>query len=208
MDLKPLPSAKSSHTPEPCLPGIGPEFPATTTCELSPAQGLLPMDLPSMSSAAGSRARTSALTATVRALLASAPGSGLNTRAWLASYDPALSSWRTLQSCWVEGSEKFSVRWPRSGMTQNGIAYGLRALDCPTTAIGFGLLPTPMASDFKGGCKTGRLSELKHFLLLKFGMKYPPVSLLTDMMGFPEGWAEITDHRKPSATPSCLKSRS
>jgi len=80
-------------------------------------------------------------------------------------------------------------------------------LDCGSLVIGSGLLPTVTASDFKGGSPNGRSWELKHFLRQRFGMRYPPLSLLTDLMGFPDKWCELPTHQKPSATPSSRKSR-
>jgi hypothetical protein len=168
------------------------------TCEPSAQLDLLPMESPSMSSAEASRARTYPApgpssvdwTAHVR-------GYGQKSPAWFARFDRESFSWRTSQTCWLSGLTEFSQTWPRSGMTRNGIAYELPVLDCLTAVTAFGLLPTPTASDFKGGHHSGRFSELKHYLLQKFRMKYPPLSLLTDMMGFPEGWCELNTHQKP-----------
>lgn len=48
--------------------------------------------------------------------------SGENTRAYFASYDRALSSWRTPQLSLVAASTSYSGTWPRSGMMRNGRA--------------------------------------------------------------------------------------
>ena len=118
------------------------------TFESSPAQGLLPMELPSMSSAAGSRARTLRSLAKELGLRANAPDYGANTRDLLASYDRTSSSWKTSQLCLVEGLETFSETWPRSGMMRSGIAFQLVPLAHPTDEIAFGSLPTPTASNY------------------------------------------------------------
>ena len=145
MDLKPLPSAKPRTTPAASLPSIGPERLATTTCELSPAQGLLPMELPSMSSAAGSRARTSASLENGLALKVRDLVSGRNMPVSLASYDPDSSSWKTSQGCFLSGLEPFSETWPRSGTMRRGIAYQLPPSAPLTDETESGSWPTPRA---------------------------------------------------------------
>jgi len=107
---------------------------------------LLPMELPSMSSVGGSRARTfhslaSVLASKVRDLVC-----GRSTGGLLASYDPASSSWRTSQACLVSGWEPFSETFPRSGMMLSGTVYQLVPSAPLTDGIGYGLWPTPDAS--------------------------------------------------------------
>lgn len=73
-------------------------------------------------------------------------------RGSLASYDQDSSSWRTSQACLVSGWEPFSETWPRSGMMRHGTAYPLAPSAPLTGGIGFGLLPTPVATlGTKGG---------------------------------------------------------
>jgi hypothetical protein len=115
------------------------------TLENSPEQDLLPMELPSMSSAGGSRARTfrslaNELASKVRDLVF-----GRNTHASLASYDPASSSWKTSQACLVSGWEEFSETFPRSGLMLSGTVYQLAPSAPLTDAIEYGSLPTPTA---------------------------------------------------------------
>jgi hypothetical protein len=111
--------------------------------ENSPPSDLLPMELPSMSSAEGSPARTSARRERVLALKASALASGLKSLDLLASYDRSSSSWRTSQRCLVEGWTVFSATWPRSGLMLSGIAYQLPPLAPRTDETASGLWPTP-----------------------------------------------------------------
>ena len=113
----------------------------------SPLQDLLPMELPLTRSAEGSRAKTSQTLASALALRVSEAVSGPNTRASLANYDPASSSWRTSQRCLVEGWTVFSETWPRSGMMRGGIAYPLAPLAPVTSATESGSLPTPTAGE-------------------------------------------------------------
>jgi hypothetical protein len=64
-----------------------------------------------------------------------------------AKYDLVSSLWRMSQHCLEGGLEPFSVTWPRSGTTRNGIAYRLQPSAHLTAATEFGLLPTPDCSD-------------------------------------------------------------
>ena len=60
-----------------------------------------------------------------------------------AWYDHGSRCWRTWQRCLIEGWERYSGAWPRSGMTRNGIAYRLPPLAQSTKEIVPGsLLPT------------------------------------------------------------------
>ena len=120
------------------------------TCEPSQPQGSLPMELPSMSSAAGFRARTFQSPANELGLRANARAYGRNMSASLARFDPVTFSWRMSQGCLVaqangqaDGSVEFSETWPRSGVMRNGIAYPLDALALRTSATECGLWPTP-----------------------------------------------------------------
>jgi len=118
-----------------------------TMYDSSPQQDLLPMELPLTPSAAGSLARTYHLQEKAQGLPVSVAAYGLSTPELLARYDPNSLSWRTSQHCLVEGLEEFSETYPRSGMMRNGIAYQLQPLVRLTDETGFGLLPTPSASD-------------------------------------------------------------
>lgn len=85
--------------------------------------------------------------------------SGSSTLEPFASYDPATSSWRTLQPSLIEDSPAYSGRWPRSGTMRNGVCYPQPTLVRPTDASASGSWPTPNSSDYKGAmsveaCKT------------------------------------------------------
>ena len=96
----------------------------------------------SMSSAAGSPARTSALLERVPGSTGRARVFGQSMPVSLANFDPATSSWRTFQLCLDGDLDEFSEIWPRSGMTRSGIAYRLQPLAPLTGGIASGLLPT------------------------------------------------------------------
>lgn len=128
-----------------------------TMCEPSQQLDLLPMESESMSSAEASPVRTSALLVMARGSQENAPDYGASMPVWLASYDQSSSSWRTSQRCLVEGLEKFSQTWPRSGMTRNGTAYLLPPLAQSMTGTESGLLPTLTVNgnyNRKGASKT------------------------------------------------------
>jgi hypothetical protein len=113
------------------------------TCEPLPENASLPMELPSMSSAAASRARTFQRLELELGLTASAADYGLTMLDSLASFDPLSSSWKTSQLSLVEDLTVFSETWPRSGMMRSGIAYPLPTLAHLTAATESGSWPTP-----------------------------------------------------------------
>ena len=113
-------------------------------------------ELPSMSSAVASRARTSHSLADALASKVSALVSGENTGDLLANDDPASSSWRTCQACLVSGWEPFSETWPRSGMMLSGTACQLAPSAPLTGEIVSGLLPTPTTSEGTGAWHSKR----------------------------------------------------
>lgn len=172
-----------------------------TTLELFPPTDLQPTESQLMSSAEGSRVRTSAPQATAMDCRESGRDSGESIPAWLARFDRSSLSWRTSQRCFLEGWATFSETWPRSGMTRNGTAFQLPTLAPLIDGIGFGWWPTPTASDAK------RCSELKLVSLAKRAAKpgahwnfaehvsaelegYPHPEFVELLMGFPLGWTD------------------
>ena len=107
-------------------------------------------ELPSMSSAEGSRAKTLARREAEQDWTESAVGFGESSPVLLANLDPDMSSWRTSQHCLVEGLTVFSETWPRSGIMLNGTAYQLPPLVPLTAGTASGFWATPRASDGKG----------------------------------------------------------
>lgn len=145
-------SARSSHSSEPCCESIGPMSPATTTSEPSPPIAWQQTELPLISFAEVSPAKTSATPAVGRASKGRVAASGPNTPGLLASLDQGLSSWRTSQRSFDEDSISFSGTWPRSGLMRSGTAFQLQPLAPRTYGTGFGSspthsIPTPTASD-------------------------------------------------------------
>jgi len=113
------------------------------------------MELPLMSSQGDSRAKTSAPQEN-RQEWAPEPAQacGLKSSDLLASYDQDLSSWRTLQRCFLapvnsqgDGLAEFLETWPSAGMMQNGKTYQRQPWARLTLENGRGLLPTPRKND-------------------------------------------------------------
>jgi hypothetical protein len=136
------------------------------TSESLPATGSDQTELPLMSSAADFPVRTFPRQERGLAWRGSGADYGPKSLDLLASFDPLTSSWRTSQLCLVEGWERFSATWPRSGMMLSGIAYQLPPLALRTAAIvsGLSLTPTPTAGDAKSAANAtaGRSEGSEH----------------------------------------------
>jgi len=167
---------------------------------------LLQMELPLTSSAAASRAKTSA-SQEKSAEWAPKHGLayGLKSPVLLAKLDQSSSSWRTYQTCLLaqaegmeDGLAEFSETWPRSGMMQSGTAYQLPTLVAASFGTEFGLWPTPNATAFKGGRQSGRRGKAnpernnwQDWCSLRLGQRYPVPETGEQVMGFPMGHTEI-----------------
>lgn len=75
--------------------------------------------------------------------LESEAGYGPSSRESFASYDPAMSLWKTSQLSFFEELTVYSATWPRAGMMRNGNAYPLRPLVLRTSGTAFSYWPTP-----------------------------------------------------------------
>ncbi len=76
-------------------------------------------------------------------------GCGLSSPEFLASFDPDTWLLKTSQACVVEGWQTFSETFPKSGTMRSGRVYRLPTLAHHIGENGFGLLPTPTATDYK-----------------------------------------------------------
>ena len=151
----------------------------------------------SMLSAEASRVPTSAL-----------PGGGLESTGnsqdcgprWsgsFARFNPSLeSSWKTRQHSLFGGLEEFCGTWPQWGMMLNGECWELTSPVTTTEENESGLLPTPIATDWKGGTTSKRkdngrerFDQWRDYVKLKYGMTYPHPTHSEVRMGFPEGWS-------------------
>lgn len=148
------------------------------------------------SSAEDSRAKTSASLGRVQASMVNAPDSGLKCGESFAKYDHEASLWRTRQLSLIEGLDVYSETWPDWGMMLNGECWALDTLDLPISGPGFGFMPTPCATDWKGGRSqaqrkdgTSTLSEFRHWIRVIHGCRYPIPEHSETVMGFPEMWS-------------------
>jgi len=101
----------------------------------------------SMSSAAGSPARTSAPPARGQASQASGLGFGGRWHELSVKFDLATSSWKTHLCLWAEDLPWSSVTLPRWGMMLDGVCWELTTQGPPTAAREFGYWPTPRTTD-------------------------------------------------------------
>lgn len=174
--------------------------------EPSPETGWRQTELPSMSSAAASPAKTFLEPETALGSLAIDRGCGLNLPASLASFDHDSRSWKTSQRCLIETWAPFAVTWPQSGMTRNGRLYPLAPLVLHTCDSECSLWPTPTASmDGRGfgiplHNRTGRYKASTvarvHALVGEHGWRIHP-NFTEALMDFPLEWTAI----EPSGTP-------
>lgn len=183
-----------------------------TMLERSPAQDLLPMELPSMQSAEASHAKTLARLASVRGSTGNAAVYGLNTPDLLANYDLASSSWRTSQHCLVEGLTVFSETWPRSGMMRNGTAFRLQPLVPLTGGTASGLWPTPACSTNSMFLESNAAE--RNSMSLASAVHYVPTPTARDWKGstitknHPRGFnAGLADYVKLWPTPQASDNR-
>jgi hypothetical protein len=144
-----------------------------------------------MSCAEGSHARTSAQRAMVPESTESEADFGSRCSEWFAKYDPDSFSWKTLQYSLFGGLTEFSEAWPRWGTMQSGECSEQTALVHAIDESESGYVPTPTKSDYKGGCKTGRDSEFKHWLNRRHGGTYPHPLRVEEMMLWPLGWTDL-----------------
>jgi hypothetical protein len=148
----------------------------------------------SMSSAADSHVKTSALPERAQESTASDPGYGAKWPESLAKFDPATSLWRTRQLSFIEDSGECLATFPKWGMTRSGELFRLDPVVDQWNESGFGL-PAPTRSMGKKGwgiSKTGRRrysKELQENARI-FGYK-PHPSLLEWAMGWIPMWTRL-----------------
>lgn len=146
--------SSGSHTRKPCLwhdrttePSRLSRF-GMTCAPLTDDRGAALL----MSFVAASRAKTSAQPEAAQVLTVSEAECGAKWPASSVRYDPATSSWKTAHCLWDEDLPWSSVILPTWGMTRNGFVYRHPTAERPISGTGFGLWPTPLASDgAKGG---------------------------------------------------------
>jgi len=156
-----------------------------------------PGEAKSESSAADSPAKESRLQAEAMGLRMKDPLSGLKCVESLGRYDPSTHSLKTHQLSLFEGSSKSSVTLPRWGCLVGGECWELSIPEEIAGASEFGLLPTPIATDWKGGTSAVRkdrgdvrTDQWRDYVKLAYGMTYPHPTHSELRMGWPEGWTD------------------
>ena len=121
----------------------------------------------------------------------------------LAKYNPNIYSWKTRQCLLFEESGECLEIFPRWGMMLGGELSELISPVTITDEKDYGLLPTPIATDWKGGTTSRRkdngklrFDQWRDFVKLKYGMTYPHPTHSELRMGFPQEWTDL----KPLAT--------
>ena len=133
---------------------------------------------------------------------------GIKWRGWLAKYDPSSCSWKTPQ-CSLLGEEQESLETlPKWGMTVDGLLWEHPMLERHTKEKECGFLPTPVASDCKGGksntvqYKNQRFVRVSLTTGTEFGAKLSgafqlmtgsplPENFSEWMMGWHQGWTDL-----------------
>jgi len=180
-----------------------------------------------ISSAEASPAKISALPENKRASKKEpALASSLNSSESFAQYDPNTSCWKTSQPLFPKDSTPFSDRWPRQGMTRNGLAFRLAMWEPSISGIGGGSLPTPTAREHKDSGPNVNYQKLKDKSRLsgvlviwrrESGATGDPTylnpSFVEEMMGYPVGWTDLrlsetplSPKSQPSSSPESSKS--
>jgi hypothetical protein len=137
-------------------------------------------------------------TKTLKALMGIEADYGRSLPGSLAKYDRHTASWKTAQLSLLEGWDEFWEIWPKWGMMRNGECWERIPLVVFITEPDFGWLPTPVATDWKGGCSairkdTGkiRMDLMRHYIKNTSKHTYPNPNFLEAVMVFPTGWTEL-----------------
>lgn len=98
-------------------------------------------------------------------------------------------------------STKCNLTWRLRATKSSRFYFQLAASERRTNATEFGLLPTPTASDWRGGCdRTGKNARfqtctLRHWAHAQTSLRgktsHPNPRFVAEMMGFPVNWTEL-----------------
>ena len=151
---------------------------------------------------AGFHAKTLAPQEKAQELTESDQECGEKWRASFTKYDPSSCSWKTHQCSLLGDLEPFLETWPQWGLMRDGECWDLSMLDLQRTEIDCGLLPAPLASDWK---ETGKIERQARNWLDKdyrhqkrpamfYAATYNapmPVTFTEYLMGFPLEWTDL-----------------
>jgi hypothetical protein len=177
-----------------------------TTLEHLRQADLLPMELPLMRFAEGSRAKTSALLE-IWQVSANRQDQdyGANALVLLAKFDQKSQSLKTSQTCWLAQKNspalslaEYSATWPASGMMASGTIYQLPTLVPGTEGAEFGFLPTPIKSTSGGaagnrwfGSRTYKNNLHEYLRDGPADPRHVNPDFCEKLMGFPIGHTEL-----------------
>ena len=123
---------------------------------------------------------------------------GQKWRGSFTKYDPDSSLWKTHQCSLLGDLDEFSETWPQWGLMQDGECWELTLQDLTISDTESGLLPTVLATDWKGGTTAARqdngklrFDQWRDYVKLKHGLTYPHPMHSELRMGWPIGWTDL-----------------
>ena len=142
--------------------------------------------------------RTLALPGVVTDLMEIDRDCGTKWRGSFVKWDQSSLKWKTHQYSLLGGLDEFSETWPQWGLMRNGECLEQTPLDLTSEESECGLLPTVLATDWKGGTTSARkdngkqrFDQWRDYIKIKFGMKYPHPTHSEIRMGWPIGWTDL-----------------
>lgn len=133
-----------------------------------------------------------------KGLMESGAGCGEKWRASLAKYDPITHTLKTAQCSLFEDLTECSAILPRWGLMRDGELYQQPTLAQITKEKESGLLPTMLATDWKGGTTairkdkgTQHLDQWRDYVRVKYSMTYPHPTHSELRMGWPKNWTDL-----------------
>lgn len=109
-----------------------------------------------------------------------------------AKYDRDTHTWKTRQSCLIEGLAEFSRTWPTWGSMHDGVCSDLTILAPITSAKGRGSWPTPCHGSSHWGGTFQEVGGSKNKLRgTHIGKLYVNPDFWESLMGWPIGWTGI-----------------
>jgi hypothetical protein len=131
-------------------------------------------------------------------LMGSDLASGHSLQGSLARFDPVSFTWKTVQLSLFEDLEQSLETWPRWGLMLHGVCWELTSPVLTTGETESGLLPTPLATDWKGGTTAARkdngklrFDQWRDYIKLEYGMTYPHPTHSELRMGWPTEWTDL-----------------
>lgn len=123
-------------------------------------------------------------------LMESTAGFGWKWPESFAKYSPDSRSWKTRQSCLIEGLAAFSETWPNWGSMHDGECLDLTILAPITCAKGRGSWPTPCRGSSHWGGTFQEVGGSKNKLRgTPTGKLYVNPDFWESLMGWPIGWS-------------------